>query len=81
MLDNPFSLSMTLGFQSPAVENFIEIDGRTYATGKNGRKLYRLVPVAEARFTNEAVLVSETFKYDVRYELRNAIEAELNKEI
>lgn len=62
MFDNPFLLSMTLGFQSPAVDNFIEIDGRSYATGKNGRKLYRLVPAAEARFTNEAVLVSENFQ-------------------
>lgn len=62
MFHNPFSLSIALGFQSPAVDNFIEIDGRSYATGKNGRKLYRLVPAAEARFTNEAVLVSENFQ-------------------
>lgn len=52
--------------QSPAVENFVEIEGRTYATGKGGKGLYRLIPKEEARFYNEAVLINECFRLTKR---------------
>lgn len=48
--------------QSPAVENFVEIEGMTYATGKNGKGLYRLIPKTEARFYNEAEPLVLDFK-------------------
>lgn len=48
--------------QSPAVENFVEIEGMTYATGKNGKGLYRLIPKTEARFYNEAEPLDLDFK-------------------
>ena len=37
---------------SPIEENFISIDGTTYATGKDGVGLYRLVPKEKAYFFN-----------------------------
>ena len=49
--------------QSPAVENFVEIEGRTYATGKEGKGLYRLIPKGEARFYNEAEPIDLRFQY------------------
>lgn len=35
---------------SPVEENFMTIDGATYATGKDGQGLYRLIPEEQARF-------------------------------
>lgn len=47
---------------SPAEENFMTIDGTTYATGKDGIGLYRLVPKEKAYFYNEAVPINEKFR-------------------
>lgn len=67
-----------LEFESPATENFIDIDGHTYATGKDGKGLYKLIPPEKAYFYNEATLISEEFKYDKREDLGKAIKAELS---
>lgn len=63
--------------QSPAVENFFEIDGRTYATGKDGKGLYRLIPKVEARFYNEA----EPLNLNFRIKKNNKAFEEISKEI
>ena len=47
---------------SPVEENFMTIDGITYATGKDGLGLYRLVPKEKAYFFNEAVPIHEKFR-------------------
>lgn len=47
---------------SPVEENFMTIDGTTYATGKNRVGLYRLVPKEKAYFLNEAVPIDEKFR-------------------
>lgn len=47
---------------SPVEENFMTIDGATYATGKYGVGLYRLVPKEKAYFYNEAVPINEKFR-------------------
>lgn len=47
---------------SPVEENFMTIDGTTYATGKDGVGLYRLVPKEKAYFYNEAVPINEKFR-------------------
>ena len=47
---------------SPVEENFMIIDGTTYATGKDGLGLYRLVPKEKAYFFNEAVPINEKFR-------------------
>ena len=47
---------------SPVEENFITSDGTTYATGKDGVGLYRLVPKEKAYFYNEAVPINEKFR-------------------
>ena len=63
--------------QSPAVENFFVIEGRTYATGKDGKGLYRLVPEVEARFYNEA----EPLNLNFRIKKKNKASEEIIKEI
>ena len=47
---------------SPVEENFMTIDGATYATGKDGVGLYRLVPKEKAYFYNEAIPINEKFR-------------------
>ena len=47
---------------SPVEENFMTIDGATYATGKDGQGLYRLIPEGQARFFNEAVPINGKFR-------------------
>lgn len=47
---------------SPVEENFMTIDGATYATGKDGQGLYRLIPEEQARFFNEAVPINGKFR-------------------
>ena len=47
---------------SPVEENFMTIDEATYATGKDGVGLYRLVPKEKAYFYNEAVPINEKFR-------------------
>lgn len=47
---------------SPVEENFMVIDGTTYATGKDGVGLYRLIPKEKAYFFNEAVPINEKFR-------------------
>ena len=47
---------------SPVEENFMTIDGITYATGKDGVGLYRLIPKEKAYFYNEAVPINEKFR-------------------
>ena len=47
---------------SPVEENFMTIDGITYATGKDGVGLYRLVPKEKTYFYNEAVPINEKFR-------------------
>ena len=47
---------------SPVEENFMTIDGTTYATGKDKVGLYRLVPKERAYFLNEAVPINEKFR-------------------
>ena len=47
---------------SPVEENFMTIDGATYATGKDGQGLYRLIPEEQARFFNEAVPINVKFR-------------------
>lgn len=47
---------------SPAVENFIEIEGQIYATGQDGKGLFRLVPEEDARLVNEAVALDPEFR-------------------
>ena len=68
---------LDIGLESPAVENFIEIDGQTYATGKGGRGLYMLVPPEKAYFMNEAVLISDKFVFNKKKDLENEIRTEL----
>lgn len=63
--------------QTPAVENFVEIEGRAYATGKDGKGLYRLIPESEARFYNEA----EPLNPDFRIKNRKKTTEEMMKEI
>ena len=58
---------------SPAVENFIEIDGQTYATGKGGKGLFRLIPEEDARFVNEAVLLNPEFRIKDRVKILSEI--------
>lgn len=55
-------IKMAAEFVSPAVENFTDIDGKTYATGKGGKGLYRLVDAGAAYFPNEAIIVDENFR-------------------
>lgn len=43
-------------------ENFMVIDGKTYATGRDGQGLYKLIPEEQARFFNEAVPINEKFR-------------------
>lgn len=38
------------------------IDGKTFATGKDGKGLYMLVPKEEAYFYNEAVPINARFR-------------------
>ena len=47
---------------SPVEENFMTIDDITYATGKDGPGLSRLVPKEKAYFFNEAVPINEKFR-------------------
>lgn len=47
---------------SPVEENLMAIDGVTYATGKDGQGLYRLVPKEKAYFYNKAVPINEKFR-------------------
>ena len=47
---------------SPVEENFMVINGKTYAAGKDGQGLYRLIPEEQARFFNEAVQINEKFR-------------------
>lgn len=47
---------------SPVEENFMTIDGKNYATGKEGEGLYRLVQNEKAYFFNEAVAINEKFR-------------------
>lgn len=65
-----FRQFLRMELESPAVENFIEIDGETYATGKDGKGLYKLIPPEKAYIHNEAVLISEEFRYDKRKDLQ-----------
>ena len=66
--------------QSPAVENFVEIEGMTYATGKNGKGLYRLIPKTEARFYNEAVPLVLDFKLKSRKKVSDEILCAIKKD-
>lgn len=59
---------------SPVEENFITIDGTTYATGKDGVGLYRLIPEEQARFFNEAVPIN------VKFRLKKCLTDEKKKE-
>ena len=47
---------------SPVEENFMTINRVTYATGKDGQGLYRLIQEEQARFFNEAVPINEKFR-------------------
>lgn len=66
--------------QSPAVENFVEIDGRTYATGKDGKGLYRLIPESESRFYNEAEPLDLDFKLKSRKKVSDEILCAIKKD-
>ncbi len=59
-----FEQKQTFRFESPAVSNFIEIDGKTYSTGKGGKCLYCLIDEDKAYFYNEAYIIQEDFKLD-----------------
>lgn len=47
---------------SPVEENFMTIDGTTYATEKDKVGLYRLVPKEKVYFFNEAVPINEKLR-------------------
>ena len=47
---------------SPVEENFMTFDGVTYATGKDGVGLYRLIPKEKAFLYNEAAPINEKFR-------------------
>ena len=59
---------------SPVEENFMTIDGATYATGKDGQGFYRLIPEEQARFFNEAVPIN------VKFRLKKCLTEEKKKE-
>ena len=61
-----FSQRQTFRFESPAVENFLDIKGKTYATGAKGKGLYCLIDEDKAYFYNEAYMIQEDFKLDRR---------------
>lgn len=60
---------------SPATENFITIDENIYATGKDGKGLYKLIPPDKAYFFNEAIPLNEKFR------LNNNLNEEKKKEV
>lgn len=70
-------LRISTVFRSPATENFIDIDGKTYATDPRGKGLYRLVEQDMSYFQNEAIIIDDSFiltnKSKAEYEIRKAI--------
>ena len=59
-----FKQIQTFRFESPAVSNFMDIDGKTYATGKGGKSLYCLIDEDKAYFYNEAYMIQQDFILD-----------------
>lgn len=47
---------------SPVEENFMTIDGITYATGKDGVGLYRLIPREKSYFYDGDAPINEKFR-------------------
>ena len=59
---------------SQVEENFMIIDGKTYATGKDGQGLYRLIPEEQVRFFNESV------PFNGKFRLKKCLTEEKKKE-